>query len=227
MTGPQTGETVTSHGYTLVRLNGHPDADCRGYVYKHRLIAIERLGRLLLPEERVRFRDRNPRNLDPDNIEVYSPPDLTETVTCGCGCGAVFSRYDSSHRERRYLPGHNTERLTTKRRPRCESGGGLPAYVRDELTEAFGGRCAYGCGRPAAVWDHLIPWARGGSFRRAGNAVPACRPCNAHKNADADVYAWIARGWASNPEAWDALTTDAYVLGDLAEFLDAYPEAAR
>lgn len=42
----------------------------RGWVPTARLIAEKRLNRTLRQNERVRFNDENPLNLDPDNIRV-------------------------------------------------------------------------------------------------------------------------------------------------------------
>lgn len=91
------------------------------------------------------------------------------------------------------LPGSSASAPPPARsRPKCEWGSGLPAHLKESLTEDFGGLCAYGCGRLAVTWDHLIPWARGGSFRWAGNAVPACYTCNVSKN-DSHPGPWVAK----------------------------------
>lgn len=42
-----------------------------GWELTHRLIAEDKLGRVLTPEERARFLDGDRTNLDPDNIDVY------------------------------------------------------------------------------------------------------------------------------------------------------------
>lgn len=42
-----------------------------GWQLTHRLVAVDKLGRDLTPEERVRFVDGDRSNIDPDNIEVY------------------------------------------------------------------------------------------------------------------------------------------------------------
>lgn len=33
--------------------------------------------------------------------------DPNETVLCACGCGTSIKRFDSSHRERKFISGHN------------------------------------------------------------------------------------------------------------------------
>jgi hypothetical protein len=40
-------------GYVLVFMPGHPQANCCGYIYEHRLVMEAHLGRALLPSERV------------------------------------------------------------------------------------------------------------------------------------------------------------------------------
>lgn len=99
------------------------------------------------------------------------------------------------------LPGSTAAFPPVRRpRPKCELGAGLRPAVKEALTEDFGGLCAYGCGRPATAWDHLIPWTKGGSFKSAGNAVPACDPCNQSKN-DGHPGPWVARALAADYSA--------------------------
>ena len=45
------GRVLASNGYILLRLPGHHLADCRGYVYEHRLVAEQILGRPLIAGE--------------------------------------------------------------------------------------------------------------------------------------------------------------------------------
>lgn len=117
------GRTVASNGYVLVRRTGHPLADVRGYVYEHRLVAYELLGRPLQRDERVHHINGDRTDNRPENVEVVStaghaarhrtrddlrwPGQPNETVACECGCGATFDRFDSTGRPRRYVSGHN------------------------------------------------------------------------------------------------------------------------
>jgi len=52
------------NGYTVVK------TEDRGWEFKHRLVAEEKLGRQLKPYERVVLLDGDRDNFDPDNIEV-------------------------------------------------------------------------------------------------------------------------------------------------------------
>lgn len=213
------GRTVTEGGYVLVKAPEHPDADVRGYVYEHRLIAAQMLGRPLAPGERVRHRDGDPGNNHPSNLRIVAPLDRTSTTSCACGCGAVFTRLDRSGRARRYLPGHNSagRSIRVGHRPSAETGARLAEHLRAELTELFAGLCAYGCGRPPTCWDHVVPWAAGGTFRAPGNTVPACQPCNASKS-DGDPWPWIDAAMAtSQGPAWADVVADALALGLLLE----------
>jgi DNA-binding transcriptional ArsR family regulator len=255
--------TVDPRGYVLIRIPDHHRADVRGYVYEHLLVAERTAGRTLVPGERVRHRDGNPSNNNPDNIEVQAPADRSIYVDCACGCGVQMPKFDSSGRSRTFVSGHNPPAAPTRqailaalgaspgrclsggelaeaagvtvqaaraalskmaaagsvdrprvgyyrlpgsaapypplaaKRPKAEFGAGLPAHFKDALLEDFRGLCAYGCGRNATVWDHLIPWALGGSFRWAGNVVPACATCNASKN-DSPPGPWVRRAFMSD-----------------------------
>jgi hypothetical protein len=61
----QPGQTrVAPNGYHYTRT---PD---RGWQLTGRLIAEKKLGRLLRPDERVRYKDNDRNNLSPDNILV-------------------------------------------------------------------------------------------------------------------------------------------------------------
>lgn len=194
------GRTIDPRGYVLIKMPEHPAADVRGYVYEHRLVMERALGRFLRPGERVRHDDNAPGNNDLANLKLISPLDYRAMTTCACGCGSAMTVLDNAGRKRRFITGHNsvTRGLREGARPRCETAVGLdPEWREDKLAE-FGGRCAYGCGRRATQWDHLIAWSRGGSFSMAGNAVPACAPCNQAKSDAEDPWPWIDRAVASD-----------------------------
>ena len=194
------GRTVTTAGYVLVKMPEHPAADVRGYVYEHRLVMERELGRLLTPGERVRHDDNDPGNNDPGNLVLVSPLDYEAKTTCACGCGTTMTVLDDAGRKRRFVSGHNSlsRGLREGRRPSRETAAGLDPDWRADTLADFGGLCAYGCGRVATEWDHLIAWSRGGSFSMAGNAVPACRPCNAAKSDCADPWIWIDKALAGS-----------------------------
>jgi predicted nucleic acid-binding Zn ribbon protein len=61
-----------NNGYECVYLPGHPNARPNGYVYKHRLVMEEELGRRLAREEHVHHKDGNKRNNDIENLELIS-----------------------------------------------------------------------------------------------------------------------------------------------------------
>lgn len=125
------GRTVASNGYVLIRSPGHPMADSRGYVYEHRLVMSEAIGRALEPGEQVHHRNGDKTDNRPENLELTAsradhtvrhrtkhtgrrtPGEPNPSVPCACGCGDNLTRYDAWGRPRRYISGHNTTWLPT------------------------------------------------------------------------------------------------------------------
>jgi HNH endonuclease len=121
------GKSIASNGYVLIRVGvEHPLADCRGYAYEHRVIASDKLGRLISSSEQVHHIDGNKTNNHPDNLEVLTvqqhryehrklssnrrkPKQRNPIVFCACGCGEKFRKFDQGGRPRKYISGHNSE----------------------------------------------------------------------------------------------------------------------
>lgn len=119
------GRTIASNGYVLIKDANNPNADVRGYVYEHRLVAQQLLGRPLTRKEIVHHKDGNKQNNSPDNIEVVVgnqehlfrhrklsnkriPGEDNPVILCACGCGSNLAKYDQDNRPRRFISGHNT-----------------------------------------------------------------------------------------------------------------------
>ena len=62
----------TKQGYITIQLRNHPMANKTGYVYEHRLVMAEHLGRYLLPNETVHHKNgiRNDNRIE--NLELWS-----------------------------------------------------------------------------------------------------------------------------------------------------------
>lgn len=119
------GRSIASNGYVLLRMPGHHLADVRGYVYEHRLVAEQKLGRCLRKGEIPHHingvkSDNRPENIDVVESEfahrvryrrkpsdLQNPHEPNEFVVCGCGCGEMFAKFDASGRLRVYVTGHN------------------------------------------------------------------------------------------------------------------------
>ena len=123
------GRSVASNGYVLLRMPGHHLADVRGYVYEHRLIAEQVIGRHLMPGEVPHHKNGIRSDNRPENIEVMQsiahhfvhhrkpggkrlrlPGEPNPQITCSCGCTGAFPKYDSSGRPRGFITGHNRRR---------------------------------------------------------------------------------------------------------------------
>jgi hypothetical protein len=65
------GWTIDKDGY--IRVGGHKDhprCSTSGQVLEHILVMEKKLGRYLAPDERVHHHDRNPKNNEPENLEL-------------------------------------------------------------------------------------------------------------------------------------------------------------
>lgn len=61
---------LCGHNYYAVQLPQHPFAWSNGYLYHHRVVMEQLLGRFLQPHEIVHHKDENGRNNDPLNLEL-------------------------------------------------------------------------------------------------------------------------------------------------------------
>jgi len=59
-------------GYIRIYKPEHPAANKVGYIYEHRLVMEQKIGRLLKPGEIVDHIDRNRSNNHPDNLRLQS-----------------------------------------------------------------------------------------------------------------------------------------------------------
>jgi hypothetical protein len=58
--------------YEYIINKSHPRANADGAVYMHVIVAEEKLGRYLLPEEVVHHKDLNKLNNNPDNLMIFA-----------------------------------------------------------------------------------------------------------------------------------------------------------
>jgi hypothetical protein len=66
------GRKTHGDGYIQLHQPDHPASNVQGYIYEHRLIMEQRLGRLLLPKEVVHHIDGDATNNAPDNLMLFA-----------------------------------------------------------------------------------------------------------------------------------------------------------
>jgi len=90
------GGTAYNRGYRKILSLEHPYRDKNGYVFEHRLVCEQLLGRYLTEDEIVHHRDGNPLNNEPGNLFIFyghathrtfhaaknHQPELTEEEFC-------------------------------------------------------------------------------------------------------------------------------------------------
>lgn len=66
------GRLIDKDGYVLIHQKGHPNARKHThYVFEHRLVMEEALGRILLPTEVVHHKDGNKQNNSIENLQLF------------------------------------------------------------------------------------------------------------------------------------------------------------
>jgi len=65
------GKHIKGNGYVEIKMPSHPHCDNRGYVYQHRLVMEELLGRYLTDNEIVHHIDEDKVNNEIENLRLF------------------------------------------------------------------------------------------------------------------------------------------------------------
>lgn len=122
--------TFSTAGYVMVPAGQHHHLANRiGYAFEHRIVAEASIGRRLMPGELVHHIDENKQNNAPGNLQVLPsqhhhrvahrrsgkrlrmPGEENNAIACECGCGALLPQFDLAGRIRRFVHGHNMDKI--------------------------------------------------------------------------------------------------------------------
>jgi hypothetical protein len=67
-----TGQTIVPSGYRRVHAPKAEGADCNGYIFEHRLVMAEMIGRPLHPAETVHHKNGDRLDNRPENLELHA-----------------------------------------------------------------------------------------------------------------------------------------------------------
>lgn len=89
------GKFIDKDGYVMVLMPEHKFCNTRGYVREHRLVMEKKLGRYLEPNEVVHHIDKNRKNNNIDNLQLFksngehtrleNSKDLSDRICSNCG----------------------------------------------------------------------------------------------------------------------------------------------
>ena len=113
-------KTTRRNGYRILPVGPeHPMVMSDGYVYEHRIVAAQIIGRPLVGYEIVHHingikDDNRPENLmvmqRGEHFGLHGGPTMRliprVMVPCACGCGAMIQNYSRSGHRRWYMAGH-------------------------------------------------------------------------------------------------------------------------
>jgi hypothetical protein len=84
------GFITTWNGYRMIQMPDHPQADSKGYVREHRIVAEKKVGRMLTKDEVAHHDDEVKVNNDPLNLEVMSRKKHARLHAIQQGLGTVI-----------------------------------------------------------------------------------------------------------------------------------------
>ena len=173
--------TYIHRGYVKARLTSHPNVNRGGYVFYHRLVVENVLGRYLTSTEFVHHVDENTLNNDPYNLEVVdaqkghweqhrSAPPIRRCVFCGSDF-EVTERTGDRYSARKCCSSACTkeQRKRAQRQRQKLRNKKVPKPSKEELAKLVWSLPATKIGERLGVSSNTVAkWCRGYSITKPG-----------------------------------------------------------
>lgn len=112
------GRKITTKGYVQILVKGHPYADSNGYIFEHRYIMEQYLGRYLRPNEVVHHKNGNKQDNRIENLELMTN-----------------STHSTMHDLKRKVSQKTKDKISVKAKERLKNKHNHPLYKNIDVNE--------------------------------------------------------------------------------------------